>query len=186
MIEKMTAQAQELATHLGNDWTGNGYTERSFCLKRSDDLGLFVRYVDRSRYEISGNWGELYDFLPYLDYEARQRWGKITVSASRSPDAIALEINRRLLPVIIPAWEKAKEKHKQHTETVSLRHALTKKLAGILGETRLNNDGDGFTHYCKEHTYVKCYSQYHAQAVDLELRSVTPQQAEAILGLLAN
>lgn len=184
MSEKMTAQAQELAAQLGDDWTGSGYTERSFCLKRFDGLGLFVRY-DRSRLEIGGDWGKLYDFLPYRDYNERQRWGKITVSASRSPEAIASEINRRLLPVIIPAWETAAQKQKQYQERQRLQQALTQKLADILGETRLESDGSGFIHYGKERTWVKCYSQSSAEAVDLELRSVTPQQAEAILRLLA-
>lgn len=183
--QSITSLANAIALALGDGWTGSAYSERTFCLKRLDGLGLFVR-LDRSRLVIGGDWGELYDFLPYLDYDEQQRWCKITVSASRSPQAIAKQIHRRLLPVIIPAWETATQKYQQHTQRICTQQALTQKLAHILGESRLNPDGDGFTHSGSDRLWVKCYCQYHNDAVNLEVRGVTPQQAEAILLLLTN
>lgn len=180
----MTVQAQAIATQLGNHWTGHSETDWSFYLERSDGLSLFARSDDANssrRLTIKGSWGVLSDFLPAKGYEEAKN--KISVSCFRSPDRIAKEISRRLLPCVVSAWEKATVAFKQFQEREKVNNKLTRKLADIVGEKELSNKGNSFIHY--GNPWIECRIERAGDAVDLKLQGIKPEQAEAILRLLA-
>lgn len=161
--QKLITQASAIALALGDSWTSSIYNERCFGLQRSDGLALHIRVDHRQRLQIKGDWGELDNFL--LNGYDTQRWGKITVSAEGSSQAIAKQINRRLLPQIIPVWESATQKYNQYQNRKEQKTALTQKLANILREThletRLNADGNRFTYSGSDRFHVECYCPSH-------------------------
>lgn len=58
---------------------------------------------------------------------------EITVSASKEPDAIAKDIQRRLIPDYIELYEKCKKIYLVHRYEVDQRIEFAKKAAAILG-----------------------------------------------------
>lgn len=123
-------------------------------------------------------------------------WPEASFSIERSPDAIARDIERRILPAYAKAFliieERVRTAAHEHAECVALEARLCDAAGGLVTDRNSSaphqRRGDGYGFHIYRNRQTRC-KFYHAKdpdgnedTIDLSMR-VTPQLAEAILRL---
>lgn len=123
-------------------------------------------------------------------------WPEATFAIDRSPEAIARDIERRILPGYAKAFpiieQRVQAASAEHLECVALESRLCEAAGGTENDRntntahRRNGDGYGFHLWRPRRAVCKfyhCKDPDDGNVIDLQLR-VTPELAEAILRLL--
>jgi len=149
---------------LDEDIDSTSYVWRGLARSAEGRQLLFrLEWNKNDRLEISGSWGMgLYQFLPY-----NREKTEITVSRKKSPEKIAKEIERRLLPAYERMFAKA-VRHKEANDSYEKRKkdALEAIKAAIGGDAHFTSDGN------KVYSYepYNCDAEFYTDEVKLELR----------------
>lgn len=139
---KHSETAAAIAAHLGEDWSveplSDEYLDCNFYLQRADGLALFL--------EVPGHWSTKDKWaaracLPRHkgDYiEPRNENGKIAIleakiSASKTPEQIAKDITRRVLPNAEEVTKACLATIAKYTEAENKREASLKTFCEALG-----------------------------------------------------
>ncbi|MGH9391384.1 MAG: hypothetical protein ACRD1Z_17395, partial [Vicinamibacteria bacterium] len=149
-VESLHALAREIAASLGAGWSyktpkmqeGDRLPHWA-GLVHAEGYALHVstEYHRPERVTVSGDWprtakGEVN--RPYTPHGEKEPTNSITVAAVRGVDAIAKEIERRLLSVYVPRWKKAAEQVRGWDENETRRKELLARLAEIAGANPSN------------------------------------------------
>ena len=104
----------------------------------------FNGWNNEGRVRVSGTWpeadkinGGTERFYPY------QEAHKITCAISRGPAAVAKDINRRLLPDFLPAWDEQDERRTKFQNREIILTDATRQLGEIMGSIS-TGDGRGY------------------------------------------
>lgn len=129
---------------------------------------------------IHGNYGPAYGWRPRdagID--------RIGVAATATPDRIAREIRRRLLPGYLPALEAARTAFERNEARVAAASAVLTELLDLAGGRRAQHTSDleGYCHGGAVYR-VKVSPRDECPTVQLELRSLDVDVARAVLVLL--
>jgi len=145
--EELHALARDIAQALGAEWqyaSEQPYEHRAL-LAGSGGIGLNLAWKqsNHGRLTIVGCWPELvwykersYSFEPYQDRPI------ISVAASRGPNNIAKDIERRLLPKYLPLWEGAVKARNARLAEIEKLESMLVRLLEIPG-TREDKGKDG-------------------------------------------
>jgi hypothetical protein len=142
---KVQELAQQVANLLDGSWQAEFIEDCdwSFRLKRKDGFSLSVSYDKyKNKLNFKPRWEKLYNFLPYELREGKwngsswqvSKWDEINVSATRQPIAIAKDIERRLLPVVLLEWEKAMDKQQASNNQRQRYLSLMQEYAVAIGD----------------------------------------------------
>lgn len=195
-VNKAHALAMLVAMALGNGWQsgntpgtevgnyGNG-TRATVKGPGGAELGLYLDEV-KGKLNIVGRMpkregGRFYG----LSYAQSQP--NINVSADKSPEAIARDITRRLLPLYQSLLAGARQEQAAEMSFDQRTAANANRLAQFLGHERAGTD-----RHFKEATFSLPYKRdslwgegnVAGDKVELNLRNLTPDQAEAVLRAL--
>lgn len=169
--------AEGVAPLLGDGWTFKDDPNHwGGTVLGPDGADLFFR-MDGKRLQISGSY-------PHGTHQ--KVWGyehhSITVSPDRSDEAIAKDIQRRLLPKYLPELANVLERLRLHDEGANAQAEVAKDLARVLGTT----PGVGeVSIYRSEHgIYGRARILHGGNAVNLDLNGLTPEQAHQILTII--
>lgn len=205
-LEKNDVTATELARLLAPhfpDWTlvveRLDYVPHVAYLERPDGARLAMR-VESSGAE-KGRRAEIYGIFPCLPGTSCQRYTpaqaearRIGVSVTRPPEAIAREIERRLLPVYLPAYARAVCYCVKRDELDAAGVEAARRVAFALGEgerapTELRGGSARLIAYkmipgverVSAHAEIWAPEEYGASArVDVKLHDLTVEQLEAV------
>ncbi|WP_147265797.1 hypothetical protein [Nocardia puris] len=129
--------AQEIATHLGPEWTAIERPSRlgapAATLAGPDSMRLSLSLVDQ-RWRIDGELGDRWSDVP----DGEKDTHVITASEAKSAQRLAGEIRRRLLPDYQRVLALAIERKRQHDERTALAHQQADRLSMLLGGHRYN------------------------------------------------
>lgn len=179
-----------LAQATGDAWT---YVERDDTythvgrIARADGPVVFVHgpsYQHKGKLSITGDYPrDAEGQYVYVDWDDRQAGApSIGVGEGRGAKVVASEIARRFLPAYLDRYAKVAERVAASNAHDEARKALADRLAAAIGTTArhdrggsevsvsVNNDGG--------------YGDVHVSSgnsVSIDLRSVTPEVAEAVL-----
>ncbi|MCA1991057.1 MAG: hypothetical protein LDL41_03285 [Coleofasciculus sp. S288] len=181
-------QIQEIATHLGSDWTTDpeGNIEGWARLNHLEGAGLVIR-VSGDRYCISGaTWNSPESNPGGCKYATCHL--AISVSASKTSKAIARDIQRRLLPQYLDWYAQAKSEGEQNYKLDQEVKATAQKLANIVGVTPWTSNPYVFSKSSGANAgdyFLKGRAtSYLGGTVELELKYLTPEQAFRVLEAL--
>ncbi len=152
-------------------------TESRFVRLRFPGGGEIILEESRGRLEIHGSF-------PRSDGNYRAPRGEkhnISVSAEKSAEQIAHDIQRRLLPGYRKAYELAVKEMKEHEEQQSRQEVLAKHLADILGVEIPKHDPLEFYAYDP----ARINGRTSGDDVKLEI-TCKPDLAERICRVIAN
>lgn len=154
----------------------------------------------KDRIEIGCSWciiGEkytnIYNHIPYKIREDNSNKFKITVSPKKTGYQIAQDINKRLLPEYIKAFDKAYYAYIEASAELRKRQATTIKLASIIGGTPSHHDGEK----CNIYEYIQVPSRsnsihIHAKigaslyGAEIKITSISNDDLEEIMQWLAS
>ncbi len=126
--------AERIAEHMP------GWRADDDMIIRETDGAWLVLYLEGERFEITAGWpayasGERYHPDKYI---------KITVGATRTAEAMASEIERRLLPDYLPAYTKALTSIREREGEQRDARRCAESLATIVAGTVYENQRGGF------------------------------------------
>lgn len=122
---------------------------------------------------------------------------EVRVSLTRSPEVIARDLARRLLPAAVAYWETVAGRVSARLERAAARERVAGELAGVMSTTArewrgdwradipnvkgapIGNGSDG------HHTVYGEFTADGADSVRLELRGMTPAQARELAAVIA-
>lgn len=138
--------------------------------------GILLVEESRGRIEVLGSF-------PRSDGDY---WGphgvkySISVSAEKSAEQIARDIERRLLPVYRVAYEVAVKRMNEYDEQAGRQRVLAKRLADVLGIQVSSHDPTQF------HAYEPVHVEGRVNSEDVTLKiTCSPELAERICGMIA-
>lgn len=183
--EEFQSFAKSVAAELG--WT---YREREADRRDSADIDgpdgmkLYLNngYWDHSRITIMGSRPQ-----SGRGKQFSVNWPdnlRITVAPNRPARAVAMDIERRLLPNYREAFQKASddiaERHQQRMEA----ERIANNIAGILGCEVAQNNGPGSDFHVHPRNLMKGYADIrvseYSNEVEINLRWVSPELAERV------
>ncbi len=133
---------------------------------------------DGSRLEISGS----YPHHPRYGSFSRE-YPSITVAASKEPQVIARDIQRRFLPKYLPLYQKARQAEQDYVDGLARQGAVIQQLADVMG----SKTGQSCVYLPST---LSCYGRIEVyeggDAVKIELGSVPVKLAIEIAMVLAN
>lgn len=127
--------AQKIAAALGQAWGAEPGQSPPVLVYLNGPEGATIRLALESRSKrmiISGKYPSDPD-LPFYHSTQRDAPDAITVNAERTPQALAEEIRRRLLPGYLPELKKAQEELERARSWDREKHALTTSVCSLLG-----------------------------------------------------
>lgn len=140
----LQALAKEIAKSLGNGWTH----DQSFAEDDGRDWRARIDGPNQQRLFLSNSWakqkGMLYisGWTPDgVEHDTRNPLPSINVNLSKTPDQIAKDITRRLLPDYQFALSAILLKHQQQTEYKANLQETKQQVAEVLG-VELREDRD--------------------------------------------
>lgn len=182
--EQTAAIAHELRLIVDAPWEPKTFEDIGRPAWRSEirfrfqaDTGIFIR-GDGARLNISG-------CFPHGFWKGGEHL--ITVSRTRTPEAIAKEIARRLLPEYLPAVRKAIEQRDEQESQRKAAEKLARELAEIMGSkdpTAREGHHDGQPWLI----YTPAYDSVNVQpygSVRFEVNTSDPEMAKRIAKVLA-
>lgn len=141
-------RAHRIAGYLGDEWIGtpghlgNGADAR---LTRLDGATVWLNLIHRgrerkreTRISVSPIFGACESFVPNIEPGR----ATITISPNKSDEQIASDIQKRLLPSYLTAYEKAYARQLEWDEHMAERSAFEQRLGAIIGA-----DKPGHTSY---------------------------------------
>jgi hypothetical protein len=177
------------------DWDPTERNRERFYITLPDGVEIFVRgggYGFEGRIEFDGHYPNYIDergskqtVYPRncgaIKYEAAAP--SITVSNKKTAEQIAKDIQRRLLPVLVPVWHKCKAYADRTTEHARILVAARESIAKMSGGKA--NDYDRVVHFSNGRVkYIRPASGDEPTTIDIELSNVTIAQFQVILGAL--
>lgn len=137
--KSMFDTARAIAVALGDGWDAkNGYADDgrdAFLFRASGELIHLTRdgYRQSGRIEIMGTGEpELSDHWPHDRARQGRRRHQITVSTTKTPDQIARDISRRLLPEYLAAFDTAVAAKRVADEWETARQRLVNEIIDTL------------------------------------------------------
>lgn len=134
----LTELAQNIASHLGEDWTAlaadppHGWRD----LLHTDGPQLRLRFTGHR-----SSAGLL--ILGLFPGNVRDHGGEprrsISAATARGPRAIAADIRRRLLPDYLPAWERVRSFQREQASAATARRALADRILLHLPTARVTS-----------------------------------------------
>lgn len=177
--EKLAPLAEDIARHLGQDWTAEPFMNHAFTLRHPDGRGLFARTeYNSSRLLISGDYPTFERRPVRPRSEVRDR---ITVDSLRGGEAIAKDITRRLLPGYTLALAEVHEQIAALTVAANGVQATAERLAKQLGVQPLERHGE-LVLYPPSPLYALKVTG--PDSVRVEAFTCTADQATALIKLL--
>jgi hypothetical protein len=198
--EALTALARSIAKHLAPDWTyrprkplaEGEYPQLGEYIdctgKAGPALWLHYNWRDESRIVVSGEYPRGTD--RQIPTRHNETLPEITISASRSPEALAKDIVRRFIPDYIKLWDDFQNRVKADLDYHQGQDATLERLA-VAGGVKVES--------------IKCFAdrngrgrisgglfggvwgevEAYPDSVTLKLHSLSVEQAEKIIALLA-
>jgi hypothetical protein len=186
--------AQAVAENLEGTWSrrppkkqANGYDQVGEYIDGPDGATLWLHrfWRDESRIVVSGDWPRTAG--GQLPKRYSEKLPSITVADSRSPQAIARDITRRFLPdyqaKLAEFRQRVADDNAYHKAVADLSARMAKALGLEVTDMKTQREGQ-----------LRLYGALSGDAwgdievsrdsVTLKLHSLTPEKAEAILGLL--
>jgi len=183
-----------IATHL-EDWEllDDAEDTRGVLLNRSiEGTPSLILRTQNQRLHIGGSCQFKSDAVERT--QRLGRWGReappnMTVSATRSPAAIAKDIQRRVIKPYLEWYEVKTAELWQEVANVREREAITRRLCDVIGQTPVKEwQGDiesvGFKVSGKQ-SKVDWFEVGYRNQIDMRLHSLTEAQAQRILELFA-
>lgn len=169
--------AAEVAPLLGDGWTFKDDPQHfGGTVLGPDEADLFFR-MDGKRLVISGSYPDGAYNKAY-GYETH----RITVSPGRPAEAIAKEVQRRLLPHYLPTLATVLRRIQQHDEGVDGQRRAAAELAAIVGEEP--RESEVYVSLHQHGTYGKVRVLHGGDRVSLELSSLDVDRAKRVLAIL--
>ena len=111
---------------------------------------------------------------------------EITVTEKKTPQQIAKEIERRLLPKYLPDLEKAVKQIQEHEDYVGTRIRNMRELAQFAGVrfASPNDNRDPAFRFGGDRDYDHLVKPHGKNLVNMELSSLTVEQAKAVIAVL--
>lgn len=171
--------AEGVAPLLGDGWTfKDDPSHWGGTVLGPDDADLFFR-MDGKRLVVSGSYPHG-AYNKVYGYETH----RITVSPDRPYEAIAKDIQRRLLPGYLPELASVLDRVRKHDEGVDAQTRVADELAAILGETP--RAGEVGIYQTTHGTYGKVRVLHGGDHVSLELSNLDADRAKRILAILTD
>lgn len=172
------ALVQEVALYLGQPWKYNFLKyqgEREWRAEIIDGTGrgLFFSYDEKGRFEISGQFPR-----------DRTRYGsreKIGVSTHRTAKSIAQDIERRLLPDYLAAYEEARKRYLEEQKKEQQARFRVQSVATALNGTPGKDHYNSFD--CVNFEGGTAVFNYRG-SVDLNMRNLTIEEAVQVASVL--
>jgi hypothetical protein len=156
--EQVAAQMQTLgkgiASAMGEDWacviSPTASEERNIHIVRCNpDFGFMVWRVwnDRTKLHIHCLWPKTRKGVteaPYRAYGHTGAWFEIFVSANKTPDKIAADITRRLLPDYLKAYQEITARLADWDAREDRQLEFFERLSAILPEARRQTNNNGY------------------------------------------
>ena len=133
--QERNEMGEKIALALGWEWTPaeEQQNPHGFHIDGPEGSGLFLRFRD-GRINVSGRWPEhvnQHSFYP--SNHGTDVLSDITVSASRSPEQVARDINKRYIPLYFPVFQKKKQERADYIARQAMRHERANELASLCG-----------------------------------------------------
>ena len=170
--------AQAVAVSLGPEWTYN-HAERT--ITRADGAGFYLSVRADKRVHLGG------------DRPAGTSYGSvgnppkgITVAMSRGPQAIAREIERRLLPEYLRWYAQAVRRLAETQAVETARTELLSEMAAIIGVAAPTpgRDQGVYAHLLRPGCSSACVTSTYDGRVNIIIASATPDLARALLRVI--
>lgn len=192
----LVATLESIATELGSDWrveTPHDHSARLVSDSR-DGLTIWARVetygAQSGRLKLSAGTPD------GANYSAGDTHGidgaAVTVAMTRTPAAIARDMERRLIGPAVDYWTAVRERIARRLSALSARETLARELADIMhGEARETRGDwraetpDALRHG-KLYTYGHMSPDYAAEDVTVELRNLSPDRARELARLIAS
>ena len=182
-LEAYTETTRAIASHLGWEWTLDEDWLADNCMARLNGPDGAAIHLRSSTYEYTPDNGtrlEISGSFPHSKYGSHAPHDgcpHITVSAAKSPHAIANDIRKRFLPRYMPLYHEALERKQGYEEKEQLQAAVTQQLADLMGGS-VGRDGrlfrpshlDGYGHIEVQHGGDAVNFKLSSIPLDLALR----------------
>lgn len=182
--QKITAVCNILGFQLDNRETDYWNFAREII---KGDIKLFIRadsYQSKGKFEISGSYprdakGQYIN--PYEYNESRA--DKINVAMTKTPDQIAKDIERRLMPEYLLRLAKVQERISSNDNYHSSRQETIKEIASATGFEVSTHVEDGAIYFYDDGFTIDV-KPYSGKEVEIKLSGVSKDNAIQILKLL--
>jgi len=158
--KRIREKATEVCAHM-EGWNLDGRDDMYGTVLLSDGgRGLFFQPIWNSadRVEISGYYGGLNQFLPY-----EREKDKITVSLAKTPERIAMDIEKRLLPAYERMLAKAIENKGRHDRYEAEKREVLETVRDAIGGDAHVIQDDRVISYRPFHCVAKHSSGWEAK-----------------------
>jgi len=133
-----------------------------------------------ARFSISG----LYPQDPEREYQLYGPTLEITMAASRGPQVITRELERRLLPTYLLEYDRLQRQLADLQRGREACRQLGRELAVLIGKTTSAQEGRHWSSYHEESRSIDCRIR-EEDKVQLTLAGLSPHLARALLKLVA-
>jgi len=182
-MHEYTALIEQIALYLGRPWKLNTLDQAS-CWQRyiidGQGRGLILsKEYNKPKFKISGRFDKTITDPLHRDFCS------IGVSINRTAKAIASDIQRRLLPQYLPAFDTARQRYLENQKKAELLNAMTHSLIKISkGSVISHQSCDTQKTIRFEDGTATLYG--YSEEVTLELGRLSMAQAIQIVAFLVN
>lgn len=178
-MHEYQAIIEQVALYLGRPWKFN-HLEQESCWQRQivDGQGralIISRQYNSERFKISGKFDRLFTEPLHSDYNS------IGISFTRHPKVIAADIQRRLLPNYLEAYNHARQRYIETQAKLerinNVTHLLSKASNG-----RIISDGAIQKRICFTNGEMTLYG--YSEEISLSLHSLSVEDVIKMLAVL--
>lgn len=180
-MHEYQAIIEQVALYLGRPWKFN-HLEQESCWQRQiiDGQGhalIISRQYNSERFKISGRFDPRFTEPMHSDYHS------IGVSFTRHPKAIAADIQRRLLPNYLEAYDQARQRYIENQAKLehinNVAHLISKASNGLI-----ISDSSGSTQkrICFPNGEMTLYGS--SEEISLSLHSLSVEDVIKMLAIL--
>ena len=186
--DRLAEIAPLVARALGEGWArekrDNVELTHYMGLVHGDErVGLYVSYP-YGRLSISGNLNHVRDSRGENPYLRGEENPKITVSLDKSPEQIARDIERRVLPGYRDVLAKALAVVQERNDLFARTAASAAAIAKVIGATDIDAKGRVSFSRSKKLPDLEGSAECSGEAVSLSFSDLTVGEVEAMLGVL--
>jgi len=162
--------------YINQDHSDSGYSGVSIETPGGKALNITIPYNNKTRLEIRGSWLDGLSQHTPCNHESTH----ITVLQSKTPEQIARDITKRLLPPYERVLAQAREAKAAHDKQEAHKQKVLESLQAVMPNATIRNDE---VYQYEPHRITVKYCSYSDGDVQLELTVPAEKALEILKGL---
>ena len=183
---KTLQEVQAIMSELGPEWYVHKLPDpRSAHTHMQISNGNLTLSIGADNYQTGANRFEISAYFPdtsFLAYDERR--ASIKVSRTRSPKALAADIQKRLIPTAEEQMARYRAHAKQEQEAEQAREDAMTQLEQVGCERLISIKDSLYGPKLANGTFISMIRVNYNATINMDLQSLTPAQAKAVIEAL--